>query len=171
MVARQAEILFSAYRAADYADPRGFAVQLGSILSEFSEEVVIYVTSPRTGIQRRSKWPPTISEVLAACEEHQDFLKRLRAEKPRPTIAIQYRPPGHLANVFVSPAHPRYASLVTWAESAEPQMWRYGKSSTGEDGLWVSSHILENGVRQSAFDKNAQVIEAELEISTEGPIT
>lgn len=74
-------MLFSAYRREDFADPEGFVAQLGLVLTEFSDEVVIYVTSPRTGLQRRLKWPPTISEVIEACEEHRDFLLRSGASQ------------------------------------------------------------------------------------------
>jgi hypothetical protein len=80
-VSRGIQALFSAYRSADYADPEGFVAQLGTVLSDFPDEIVTYVTSPRTGLQRRSKWPPTINEVLEACEDHQRYLAKLNAPK------------------------------------------------------------------------------------------
>ena len=115
---------------------------LGAVLEEFPDEVVVYVTDPRTGIQRRSKWPPTISEVIEACEEHQEFLTKQRA--PRrvamgrpPTPLLRDMPAGHLGKVFVPDSHQRYAGLVDWAATAEPVYWRYGKSNDGRIGIWV----------------------------------
>jgi hypothetical protein len=145
-VSRQIQVLFSAYRRDDFADPEGFVVQLGSILSEFSDEIVIHVTSPQTGLQRRSKWPPSISEVLEACEAHQDYLKRIRARKslplrlgPPPAPA---RAPGSLANVFVPPTHPRYGKLADWTKSADPRFFRF---EAGRAGVWVSYAIWTDG--------------------------
>jgi hypothetical protein len=68
-VASRIEMLLSAYRRDDYADPIGFVTQLGVVLEKYPEWVVRYVTSPDTGIQRTSKFPPSIAEVVSACEE------------------------------------------------------------------------------------------------------
>jgi len=156
-VTRQAEVLFSAYRAADYADPKGFAVQLCSILSEFSEEVVLYITSPRTGIQRRSKWPPTISEVLQACEEQRDYLAKLREARKvvpllprRPTLGV----PGSLANVFLSDTWDRYARVLEWTKAADPRHYRAGKSSDGRNGMWVALNAYQDGFPLEAERKS-----------------
>jgi len=115
---------------------------LGAVLEEFPDEVIIYITDPRTGIQRRSKWPPTISEVLTACEDHQEYLAKMRA--PRLVVNHQPRPdlrdlsPGHLAKIFVPEGHNRYAGLVEWTSHADQAMWKFGSSSDSRPGLWVS---------------------------------
>lgn len=140
-VSRGIQMLFSAYRRDDFADPEGFVTQLGVILAGFPEEVVAYVTSPRTGMQRRSKWPPTISEILTACEEHQEYLKRVRTERPRSSLASLPRPepqPGDFARIHVPWDHRRYPDLVEWAKTANPREWLFGKSSVGVAGIWVS---------------------------------
>lgn len=67
LIARQARILFSAYRKDDFADAEAFVLQLGVVLEEYADEVIIAVTHPRTGLQRRSKFPPSIAEVVEAC--------------------------------------------------------------------------------------------------------
>lgn len=137
-MSRQIQVLFSAYRRDDFADPDGFVVQLGSVLSEFPDDVVTYVTSPQTGLQRRSKWPPTISEVLEACEGHEEYLRRLREPRPAKALAPpQVRPDGYLANVFVPENHPRYAGLVRWAETADAKLWKYDD----RPGIWVNVDI------------------------------
>jgi len=116
---------------------------LGAVLEQFPDEVVVFITDPRTGIQRRSKWPPTISEVIEAGEQHQDHLTRLRA--PRAVAVERLAPPllrdmpaGHLAQVFVPEGHVRYAKLVEWSETAQPVWWKYGNASDGRRGIWVS---------------------------------
>ena len=55
LIKRQAKILFSAYRKDDFADPEGFIVQLGIVLESYEDEVIIAVTDPRTGLQRRDE--------------------------------------------------------------------------------------------------------------------
>lgn len=37
-------------------------------MEQYPNEVVIYVTDPRTGVQRGQKFPPTISEIVEACD-------------------------------------------------------------------------------------------------------
>jgi hypothetical protein len=49
---------------------------LGMVLEQYPDEVICYVTDPRTGVQRKSKWPPTISEVVEDLDAHVSFLKR-----------------------------------------------------------------------------------------------
>lgn len=61
--------IFSAYRKADFADPDGFVVQLGSVLEDYPDWVVAQVSHPKTGIQRKSKFVPVIAEIVTACEE------------------------------------------------------------------------------------------------------
>lgn len=68
MILRCQRVLFSAYRTDQYADPDGFLTSLGAVLEQYPNEVVIYVTDPRTGVQRGSKFPPTISEIVEACD-------------------------------------------------------------------------------------------------------
>lgn len=71
------KMLFSAYRLDQYADPERFAAQAALVMSDYPWEVVEYVTDPRTGIQRNSKWPPTINELGDAL----DAAKRIIAGK------------------------------------------------------------------------------------------
>lgn len=116
---------------------------LGAVLEQFPDEVVIFITDPRTGIQRRSKWPPTISEVIEACEGHQEHLAKIRSPRPvsMPRLAPQLlcdRPAGSLATIFVPEGHHRYSELVTWTESTDHIWWKYGTSSDGRRGLWIS---------------------------------
>jgi hypothetical protein len=76
MIADRIELLLSAYRRDDYADPARFVTQLGVVLSGYSDEVVQYVTDPRTGVQRRIKWAPSIPEIVEACDERKKHLQK-----------------------------------------------------------------------------------------------
>lgn len=143
-VSRGIQFLFSAYRKDDFADPEGFVAQLGVVLSDFPAEIVEYVTSPRTGLQRRSKWPPTINEILEACEQHREYLTKVKTSR---AVSVSYSPPvpllkdlpaGSLAQVFVPEGHSRYAALLEWTKKTEVVWWKFGKSSDGRNGLWVS---------------------------------
>lgn len=123
-------------------------VSLGAVLEQFPDEVVTYITDPRTGIQRRSKWPPTISEVVEACEQHQEHLAKQR--KPRPVFQerlpeplLRDRPQGYRATIFVPEGHPRYERLVEWTKDAKPMWWKYGSASDGRKGLWVALFAWE----------------------------
>src|ERR1700694_2849012 len=69
-------MLFGAYRADQYPDPDVFMASLGMVLEQYSDEIVVYVTDPRTGIQRTIRWPPTIAEVVSACDARNAELQR-----------------------------------------------------------------------------------------------
>lgn len=51
-------------------------VSLGLVLEQYPDDVVVFITDPRTGVQRHLKWPPTISEVVEACDNRIAELKR-----------------------------------------------------------------------------------------------
>lgn len=154
-VSRGIQALFSAYRRDDFADPEGFVAQLGSILSEFPDDVVVFVTSPRTGLQRRSKWPPTISEVLTACEDHQEYLRKVREQKPIRNFALLSAPDtatraqGSWANIFCPDTDPRYAKLCEAVKTEDPKFWIFGNGRDGRPGIHVSLTIW-NGVQPMA---------------------
>lgn len=46
------------------------------VLEQYPNEVIIYISDPRTGVQRFCKWPPTISEIVEACDSRIAELKR-----------------------------------------------------------------------------------------------
>lgn len=46
------------------------------MLEQYPNEVIVYVTDPRTGVQRSLRWPPTISEIVDACDARVSELKR-----------------------------------------------------------------------------------------------
>lgn len=108
-------MLLSAYRRDDYADPRGFVTQLGVVLEKYPEWVVRYVTSPDTGIQRRQKFPPSIAEVVSACEEVYAGERYTQEWDERARKQIEER--KQLPNWAHKPNQPQ-GQVVTWADVA-----------------------------------------------------
>ena len=48
------------------------------------------------------------------------------------------RPQGYMAQIHVPEGHPRYDKFCDWAKDANPIWYKYGKSSVGMNGIWVS---------------------------------
>jgi len=147
--------VFSAYRIDQFADPEGFKNSLGAVLEGYPDEVMIYVCDPRTGIQRTKTFPPSIAEIVSACDNHRAFLEKLRKQRPafkerQPEPLLRDRPQGYLATIFVPEGHPRYAHLEEWAKDAKPMWWKYGTASDGRKGLWVSRFAWE-GTPEETF--------------------
>lgn len=69
LILQRQRILFSAFRADQYSDADGYLTSLGMVLEQYPNEVIIWITDPRTGVQRHAKWPPTISEIVEACDK------------------------------------------------------------------------------------------------------
>lgn len=47
-----------------------------SVLARYPDSVVIAVTEPATGIPSKLKWPPSIAEVVKACDEAMEPILR-----------------------------------------------------------------------------------------------
>jgi hypothetical protein len=133
-ISAKARQVFSAYRRDEFADPDGFLAQLGMILERYSDDVIETVTSPFSGLQRTHKWPPSMAEVIDACEH--EAVRRLAISKmvglkPVPRLA---GPKRHRANVFVPPNAPQYAAMLERTVGADPMDWRNDET---RPGVWV----------------------------------
>jgi hypothetical protein len=62
-------LVFGSWKRDEYAAPQAYLQNLNSILEQYSDDIIDRVTNPLTGIQRTSKFPPSIAEVVAACEQ------------------------------------------------------------------------------------------------------
>lgn len=74
--AQRAAVLFGCFRKGDANDPETYTAAVTAILAEYPEEVIQFVTDPRTGIARKNNWLPTLAEVDAACIEHAQFVEK-----------------------------------------------------------------------------------------------
>jgi hypothetical protein len=159
-------ILYSAYRADQYADGEGYMTQLGMVFEQYPDEVVIWVTDPRTGVQRSSKWPPSISEVVEACDNRSAYLARLEryVNLPKPTLAppLPEFPEDYCADMrerlatlrgapsfrvewatTFAPANlPQYPALVEWSKTTSERNFRFGTES-GRLGIWINWNAWE----------------------------
>ena len=77
LIERCQRIIFSGYRADQFSDPEGYIDSLNLVLGQYPNDVIKYVSDPRTGVQRGCKWPPTIAEIIEACEKRIAELARL----------------------------------------------------------------------------------------------
>jgi hypothetical protein len=148
LILRSLLALFTSYRLDQYADPDGFKTIVGAVLEGYPDEVVVYVCDPRTGIQRRCTFPPTVSEIVQACDDHRDFLdraKRPRAQLPprRQVPSWDDRQPGSLANMFVPDSHPRYARLLEQAKALHPVWWKFGRAKDGRAGVFIPLNLWD----------------------------
>ena len=72
--AQRAKLLFGCYRKGDANDPETYTAAVTAILAEYPKEVIRYVTDPRTGIPRKSKFMPNPAEVSEACDRATEYL-------------------------------------------------------------------------------------------------
>lgn len=150
---QRAEVLFGCYRRSDANDPERYVAAVAAVLSLYDFELIREVTDPRTGIMTTEKFAafmPNAGELRIYCEAQaarKDRLKHL-GERRAPSPADRYLAappplPGDLANVHIPATNVRYAGLVEWAKTAEPRLWRFGKSSAGVDGIWVALDVWD----------------------------
>jgi hypothetical protein len=69
-------MMYDCYRKDEAHNPEVFSAAVAVILTDFTKEVIDYVTDPRTGLPGSSKWPPQPSEVKEACESRAYELHR-----------------------------------------------------------------------------------------------
>jgi hypothetical protein len=50
---------------------------LGMVFEDYPDEVICYVTDPKTGVQRSHKFPPAISEIVEALDAQMAHLARI----------------------------------------------------------------------------------------------
>jgi hypothetical protein len=92
--------IFAAYRIDQFSDVEGYIDSLNHVLAQYPDDVIMHISDPRTGIQRACKWPPTIAEIVTACEVHMQHLAKLdrlknwgkKEELPRLEAPSEERP-------------------------------------------------------------------------------
>lgn len=124
------------------------------MLSIYDAELIREVTDPRTGIATTEKYMsfmPNAGELKVYCEAQAARKERIRrlGELPAPDfnrarLAPPPPQPGDKATVFVPEKHERYAGLVEWSKTADPRLWKFGRSSDARAGIWVSWDTWDN---------------------------
>ena len=104
LLAERTKILIGCYPAGKPNDPEIYTAAIASALANYPEEIVKRVTDPRTGIQRKCKFLPSVAEVIEACEEEMRPIRaRWRAERMAQQVIEQHakeRSPEERARVF-----------------------------------------------------------------------
>lgn len=60
---KQAKTLFGCYRKDEVHDPDTYCAAVAVVLSDYTRQVILFATDPRTGIASKIKWLPNIAEV------------------------------------------------------------------------------------------------------------
>ncbi len=69
LAVHRARLLVGCYRREDFADVEIAGRAFVSVLLRYPESVVTAITEPATGIPSKLKWPPSIAEVVEACDK------------------------------------------------------------------------------------------------------
>ena len=162
----RAKLLFGCYRRGDAQDPETFVAAIAAVLCGYETDLIREVTDPRTGIQASEKFRaflPNVGELKGYCEAEAARRERLkRLGERRVPIAPDLRleppeqPPGHLANVHIYAEHPRYPALVEWSKTAEPRLWKFGRSSDGRDIIWIPLNVWQDGQPRVSAGQNTE---------------
>ena len=88
---KAATLICGSYRRDEAHNPEAFASALGTVLSDYSRQVVDYVADPRTGVS--TEFPmglPNVGQIRDFCDV---IVRRMDVlSKPKP-VAAQYVPP------------------------------------------------------------------------------
>lgn len=68
VAAERARLLFGSYRKGDANDPETYTAAITAILADYPEEVIRFVTHPRTGIARVFTFLPNPADVSDFCD-------------------------------------------------------------------------------------------------------
>ncbi len=123
--------MLGGFRRGEANDPEIYAASVAAILSDYPEEVINFATDPRTGLQTRFEYPPSLKAVREECER---LMLPIRRDEDREERERQYRalPPAEdrskrpsfqeladdCAKVGIFIGGRRRASQIVTAESA-----------------------------------------------------
>lgn len=69
VAAERTKILLGCYPNGKPSDPQVYTAAVAAVLAQYPAEIVQRVTDPRVGVARRSKFMPSIAEIVAACDD------------------------------------------------------------------------------------------------------
>ena len=136
--ADRAKLMFACYRRDDATNPDQYAAAIALVLSEYPRSCVEFVTDPRTGVQLKCNFPPTVKEVREACDAEMTRIKRMSVPThkfQRAPYVPQSRDPGCWAKVLIGPESPNYERALAWVQQKgrDQRAWRKAK-----DGVWIT---------------------------------
>lgn len=150
----RATMLLGCYRRDEANNPEVYIAAVAAVLSEFQPDVIEYVTDPRTGLPRTSKWPPNPAEVAEACEARRRYLDAISSGwKYQPAKPIAYGRKRTTANVLVRREAPQYAAMLELAQKAPEHEWCHDAEGRG---IWVSRNWLPTMRAVGRFETSPQ---------------
>jgi hypothetical protein len=74
-------MMFSGYPRSDFTDPAAAALSMCAVFEDYSDAIIKYSTDPKTGVQRKYKWPPKIAEVVEFCDAQVEHIAKMERYK------------------------------------------------------------------------------------------
>lgn len=145
--------MFGCYRRGDANDPATYTAAVASVLAEYPEETIRYVTDPRTGLPSNPRIDPKtgraytglpdVGDVRIACERHHGPMRRameLEAQE-RQQLAERKR--------LMPPSGPKktYEELIQSCVDAGLDMGKRKQEKTNVDVF-----LHEHGISRAQFD-------------------
>lgn len=140
----------------------GYIGAIAKVLTDYPRQVATICADPGRGIASKTKFLPSVAEIVAWCEEKTEPLyrhsereqriadqlrERYHAAKPRserPGLSKRWarndHTPGRRANVHVLKEAPQYARMVELSKILPIEDWRMD-----ERGIWISLYHFEGG--------------------------
>jgi hypothetical protein len=81
MIAKRVGMMFSGYSQSDFTAPKEAALSMCSVFEDYPDPIIIFATDPKTGVQRRCKWPPKLAEVVEFCDERIGYIAKMERFK------------------------------------------------------------------------------------------
>ena len=79
-VTTRARLLLGQFRKGEANDPATFVRSVAAVLARFTDEIIVAVTDPRTGLASKGDWLPTVREVSEEClRQHGEQRRRWEA--------------------------------------------------------------------------------------------
>lgn len=149
-------------RAYDGRLSAGVQEQMEEVFDSYEVDIVEFVCSPLTGIQRLNPHPPNIAEVINALEGRREHLRKLalaikngqrgvardleRRLDPEPYVKPEYGE-GHFATVTVPSTAPQYESLCERAKDADRVFYKHvtknGQTFIMVPLLWMDQPVVK----------------------------
>jgi hypothetical protein len=154
--ADRARLMFACYRREDAASPEDYAAAITMILSEYPRVIVEYVTDPRTGIQSRLDFPPTVKQMRDCCEAEAkriELMSKPWQKSRQHTGTPAQSGPGAWANLFVGSDVSAYAAVENYicGKDVDPREWRRGKAPNRDvNGIWIYAAVFFDRIRLRA---------------------
>jgi hypothetical protein len=83
-------MMLACYRRDDAIEPEMYSAAVAATLTDFSRDVVDFITDPRTGIASQLKFLPSVAEVREACELEREKMWKRKHATPRPRPVVEH---------------------------------------------------------------------------------